>query len=463
MTVALASCPPPRVDVPPTPAPLPVALYHDRLAAARAQAARLGFDVLAVYGDREHSANLAYLTGFDPRFEEALLALTADGRGTLLVGNECMGYLPDPGLGLAVELFQEFSLMGQARGESRPLGQILEGAGVGRGARVGCVGWKCYGDALVGDAHLASDVPSYVVDALRELAGGGEQLVNATGIFSGVVDGLRLINEPEQIVHFEYAAGVTSAGVAALLDHIAEGVREDQLERHLDSRGLPLSCHRMVGFGAKAQRGLASASANVARRGDTFTTAFGVAGALTCRAGAVATGPADLPEPLRDFFPRFAANYFAVVRAWYQALRVGTSAGEVFAAADAARDPALYEFAVNPGHYLHLDEWVNSPFAAGSDVTLRSGMALQMDIIPVSSGPFCYVNAEDGVVLADDHLRGELARRWPDLIERVERRRSFMGDALGIVLDESVLPLSDTSGWLPPYALDLGHALAWRA
>ena len=28
---------------------------------------------LVIYGDREHFANLAYLTGFDPRFEEAVL------------------------------------------------------------------------------------------------------------------------------------------------------------------------------------------------------------------------------------------------------------------------------------------------------------------------------------------------------------------------------------------------------
>ena len=27
-----------------------------------------------VYGDREHFANLAFLTGFDPRFEEAILS-----------------------------------------------------------------------------------------------------------------------------------------------------------------------------------------------------------------------------------------------------------------------------------------------------------------------------------------------------------------------------------------------------
>ena len=32
-----------------------------------------GYDHIVVWGDREHSANIAYLTGFDPRFEEAVL------------------------------------------------------------------------------------------------------------------------------------------------------------------------------------------------------------------------------------------------------------------------------------------------------------------------------------------------------------------------------------------------------
>jgi len=85
--------------------PLPAALYAGRLAAARARMAEDGLDALVVYGDREHFANLAYLTGFDPRFEEALLLLDRDGAGKLLVGNECMGYLPDAALGLDVELF----------------------------------------------------------------------------------------------------------------------------------------------------------------------------------------------------------------------------------------------------------------------------------------------------------------------------------------------------------------------
>ena len=49
------------------------------------------YDHLVVWGDREHSANLAYLTGFDPRFEEALLIVGTSGDPALLVGNECYG------------------------------------------------------------------------------------------------------------------------------------------------------------------------------------------------------------------------------------------------------------------------------------------------------------------------------------------------------------------------------------
>ena len=45
------------------------AARHDRLRQAMDEG---GYDRLVVYADREHSANLAWLTGFDPRFEEAI-------------------------------------------------------------------------------------------------------------------------------------------------------------------------------------------------------------------------------------------------------------------------------------------------------------------------------------------------------------------------------------------------------
>ena len=59
--------------------------------AARAGGRARGYDRLVVYADREHSANISFLTGFDPRFEEAILVVGPDGDPAILVGNECWG------------------------------------------------------------------------------------------------------------------------------------------------------------------------------------------------------------------------------------------------------------------------------------------------------------------------------------------------------------------------------------
>jgi hypothetical protein len=186
-----------------------------------------------------------------------------------------------------------------------------------------------------------------------------------------------------------------------------------------------------------------------------------VQGALTCRAGVLARDAGQLPEVLREFYPRFALNYFEVISAWYEAVRVGAPCGSISRKVERLRDKKLFRFAVNPGHYLHLDEWLHSPFTAQSEVRLQSGMMLQMDIIPVSNGPFCYVNAEDGIALADETLRAQLAAQFPQMWRRICARQQFMREVLGVDIDDSVLPLSNTPGWLPPYALDLDRVFAW--
>ena len=76
-----------------------------------------------------------------------------------------------------------------------------------------------------------------------------------------------------------------------------------------------------------------------------------------------------------------------------------------------------------------------------------------MDIIPVSEGPFCYINAEDGIVLADEKLRAELGQKYPDCWQRISARQNFMRDVIGIRIDDSVLPLGNIPGILRPYAL----------
>src|ERR687896_1112901 len=104
--------------------------------------ARAGTPWVAVYGDREHSANLAYLTGFDPRFEEALLLIGPDGDPAILVGNECYGLAGAAPLPMRRHLFQDLSLPSQPRDRSRPLAEILGDEGVTSGSSVGVIGWK---------------------------------------------------------------------------------------------------------------------------------------------------------------------------------------------------------------------------------------------------------------------------------------------------------------------------------
>jgi hypothetical protein len=80
-------------------------------------------------------------------------------------------------------------------------------------------------------------------------------------------------------------------------------------------------------------------------------------------------------------------------------------------------DP-FFGVALNPGHQIQLDEWVNSPFSGDSQVELRSGMAFQVDIIPATGGPYFTTNIEDGIALADQALRDELAARYRDAWQR---------------------------------------------
>ena len=68
-------------------------IYINRLARLR-ERCKGDFSHMFVYGDREHGANIAYLTGFDPRFEEAALVVDIEGdEQWIMVGNEGMGYL----------------------------------------------------------------------------------------------------------------------------------------------------------------------------------------------------------------------------------------------------------------------------------------------------------------------------------------------------------------------------------
>jgi hypothetical protein len=219
----------------------------------------------------------------------------------------------------------------------------------------------------------------------------------------------------------------------------------------------------MLTAGERATLGLLSPGDRRIERGDRFTTAFGIWGALNCRAGFVVEDAGELPAGIRDYVERLVAPYFAAVAEWYGALRVGQTGGALFDIVERHLGDPFFGIFLNPGHQIGLDEWVNSPISKGSTIELRSGMALQVDIIPATGTDYFTTNIEDGIALADAGLRDALADRYPDTWRRIEARRRFMADALGIVLHADVLPFSNIPAYLPPFVLRPDHAMTLAA
>ena len=447
-----------RVDLPDFGMPdvepeIPAARYAERVGRLRERAGARGLEVVLVYADREHSASMAWLTGFDPRFEEALLVVGPTGDPAILVGNECFGLAGAAPLPMRRAMFQDFSLPSQPRDRSRPLGAILADEGVRPGHRVGVVGWKTYArpDML--------DIPSYLADELRAMTGPSGRVENATDLLIDAADGIRVINEVDQIAGFEYASCQTSNGVLNVLRGVRPGMREREAVRLLGWNGMPLSCHTMLTAGPRATFGLPSPGDRRIERGDRFTTAFGVWGALTCRAGFIVEDGAGLPAGIGDYVDKLVGPYFAAVAEWYEAMHVGQTGGALAAIVERHLGDPFFGIFLNPGHQLSLDEWVNSPIARGSTIELRSGMVFQVDIIPATGTPYFTTNIEDGVALADEPMRAAFAAGFPDAWARIQARRRFMTNALGIDLHPDVLPLSNVPAYLPPFILSPDRAM----
>jgi hypothetical protein len=345
------------------------------------------------------------------------------------------------------QMFQDLSLPSQPRDRSRPLAEILADEGIRSGSRVGVVGWKTYGDPA------RSDAPSYLIDELRRLVGDSGVVENATDILIGAADGLRVINDVEQLAVLEHAASRTSSGVWNLLQNLRPGMTEREAVALLGWDGTPLSCHLMLTAGDRARLGLLSPGDRPIELGDRFTVAFGIWGALNCRAGFVADDASELPAGIQDYVERLVGPYFEAVAEWYGALRIGQVGGALHEIVARHLGDPFFGIFLNPGHQIHLDEWVNSPMAPGSTIELRSGMAFQVDIIPATGTDYFTTNIEDGIALADETLRDAFSARYPEAWSRIQARRRFMDEALGIRLHPDVLPFSNIPAYLPPFLL----------
>ena len=427
-------------------------IYLNRLERLRKKAA--DYTYMVVYGDREHFANITYLTGFDPRFEEALLIIDIEGEDQwIMVGNEGMGYLEACPIKehLTPVLYQPLSLLAQDRSKTRPLKDMFTEMGITGNSSVGVAGWKYYTKAETPNPEHWIEAPSYIVDTLRSIT---SDVTNATHLFMHQTEGLRATQEPEQLAVMEYASTITSQAVREAIFGVWPGMTEHQVVQLMKLNGLPQNCHTMLSTGERAWIGLPSPSDKVIRRGEAFTTAVGIWGALTCRAGWLVADESELPSKISDYVEKLAAPYFRAATAWLEKMHIGVTGGELYKTVhDIIGDP-FFGVELNPGHLIGMDEWVNSPIYEGSKDRIKPCMALQLDIIPGTGTEYFTINTEDGIAVADQHTRNVLMEKYPEAWNRITARRDYMTEELGIRLHPEVLPFSNLASHLPPFILN---------
>jgi len=452
----------PEFGVASYPPQAPASEFEKRTNDLRAMMGERELTHLVVYGDREHFANLAYLTGFDPRFEEALLIISPARNPLLVVGNECEAYLAVSPLfsdgKLRKERFQPFSLLNQPRDQSRFVREIFAGEEIGETSMAGCVGWKYFSDREHPDARYAIDIPSYLADTLRALAG-RNRVVNSTDLLMHPGYGLRSFCSPSEIAYFEYTNVLASDAMKRMIFGMREGMTDHEVVALAGINGEPLGCHITFTTGRTARLGLSSPKDEKIQRGHTLATNICYWGSNSARAGWIASSACDLPSEAADYIANYAGPYFEAMSEWFALLKPGTSGGQLWRLIQERLPFERFEIFLNAGHLIHLDEWLSSPIYEGSEVVLHSGMAMQADVIPGSPVYFS-TRMEDGLILADEALRKKLSSDFPACYGRCQKRRKFMTDILGIGLPEEVLPLSNIPGIVPPFFLAPNSILA---
>ena len=447
----------PHTGIPDLPPPLSLPECRARLAALRRVAKARGLEAVVVYGDREHFANLHWLTGFDPRFEEAVLVVTAK-TALLLAGNECLSYTAISPLVQAgdvqTELCASLSLQSQPRA-SRNLRDLLAEAVPAR-ARIGTVGWKYYGPTEVDDPATALEIPAFLADPLRAMSA---RVENATDLMMHPSHGLRARVDAAEIARLEHSNQMAAAALRRMAFALRDGMTDFAAYEAGRVGGLPLGCHSTFATGERAAQGLSGPTGQVIRRGSPLSFNVCHWGSNICRSGWAALGAADLPADAQDYLTAFAGPYLDAMSRWCGLMQPGVTGGAVWAEMHAALPFEVFGLFLNPGHLIGMDEWLSSPIYEGSAEPLASGMAMQMDVIP-GHPVYASTRMEDGYVIADAALQADLARDFPQVLARCQARAAFMREVIGMEVPGCLLPLADTCGIIAPWLLDPAQVLA---
>ena len=67
--------------------------------------------------------------------------------------------------------------------------------------------------------------------------------------------------------------------------------------------------------------------------------------------------------------------------------------------------------------------------------------------------------AESTIVLADEKLKMEIRKEYPEMWDRMEKRKQYLKKELNLDISEDVLPMCSTVAYLRPYLLNKQYVL----
>ncbi len=412
---------------------------------------------LLIYADKEHFSNLEYVTGYDPRYEECMLLLKRGSVPRLLVGNEGMGQSQCITIRHEKVLFQSLSPMGQARGQSKSLQCIFAEYGIDATSNVGVLGWKSFTEQETEDWKHTFEVPSYIIKALESRT---SKLENANWLMMDNHVGLRTVQDVKTLILAEIASTKASRKTWDFMRGLKEGMREIEASQLFQIDGEPCPTYPNVCFYGK---GILSPDYHRRlRRGQPIAFGMGYRYAQIHRVGLYISSFEELEEQDRECMDALFRTYFEAMAVWFESLEIGVAGKEVWnRVREVIGGYEEFGIALNPGHLIHSEEWINSPFTEDGNAVLKSGMLIQCDFTArPTSCKGLGVHVEDGVMLVDEAARDEIRRLAPDSYERMKNRQKFMRETLKISLKDEVFPTSDLCGMLHPFFGDLGWIAA---
>lgn len=416
-----------------------------------------GLDQLVVYGDVEHGSNFEYLVGYFTRFEESLLVINAEGEFKLVLGNENLNKSSKARLDNSNAVHASiFSLPNQPSDKEKTFKELLIEAGIKEGNRVGIIGWKMF-TSIMEDNKKMFDVPYFIVNTIKQIVKNEELLSNETDLFIGQ-DGVRTVNNANEIAHYEFGSALASDCILDAMNKIEVGMSNLEIGDMLVRNGQHTSIVTIATSGPRFVNATLFPDHHRVELGEPISLTVGYRGGSSSRSSFIVNNESELTEDQKGYLEAVAIPYFKAYTRWLEEIEVNMTGGEVFNKVEEILPRSQYGWSLCPGHLTAEEEWMSSPIYEGSKEVIRSGMLMQIDIIPSVNG-YQGVSAESTVLIADDQLKNEIKAQYPQMWNRMQERVRYVNEELGIKLSKNVIPMCSTVAYLRPYLLAKDSAL----